>query len=64
MHVERAKGYVEESAAPETMERLGPEEMFARFYESSLGRERSPSPETMALFRRLLNEEEHAPSEA
>jgi exonuclease SbcD len=64
VHVERAKGYVEESAAPETMERLGPAEMFTRFYESSLGRERSPSLETLELFRRLLTEEEHAPSEA
>jgi exonuclease SbcD len=60
VHVERAKGYVEESAAPETLEHLGPIEMFTRFYESSLGKERTPSAETLDLFRQLLTEEDHA----
>jgi DNA repair protein SbcD/Mre11 len=64
VHVERAKGYAEESVAPETLDRLGPTEMFTRFYESSLGRDRTPSAETLELFRRLLTEEEHAPAEA
>ncbi len=60
----RARGQVDGVAEPETMERLGPIEMFRRFYESPLGRERTPAPETVKLFRRLLTEEEHAPSEA
>jgi hypothetical protein len=39
--------------------------MFTRFYEgSALGRGHEASAETLALFRTLLNEEEHAATEA
>jgi DNA repair protein SbcD/Mre11 len=63
VHVERARGNVEASGGPEVIERLGPVEMFQKFYESNLGRSKVPSDETMALFRRLLTEEEHAGAE-
>lgn len=65
VHVERARSAV--TNEPESIERahLGPVEMFTRFYEgSSLGRGHEPSAETLALFRTLLNEEEHATTEA
>ena len=63
VHVERARRSV--AGEPESIERahLGPVEMFTRFYESDLGRGHEPSPETLALFRTLLNEEEHATAE-
>ncbi len=64
VHVERAHRATSEE--PEAVRRadLGPVEMFSRFYESSLGRSGEPSVETLALFRTLLNEEEHAATEA
>lgn len=57
VHVERTR---RSEAAPPQEERsgLGPEELFARFYASNLGRGRPPSRETAALFRRLLSEVE------
>jgi exonuclease SbcD len=60
VHVERAHGQIEATSGAESVERLGPVEMFEKFYASKLGREKAPSQETMALFRRLLTEEEHA----
>jgi exonuclease SbcD len=61
VHVERAHRAVStEAETVESRAGLGPVEMFSRFYQSSLGRERDPSPETLALFRTLLGEEEHA----
>jgi exonuclease SbcD len=63
VHVERAHGRVDDSEGPETFERLGPVEMFAKFYESNLGRGKPANEETMTLFRRLLTEEEHASAE-
>ena len=64
VHVERA--HKPATSEPESVERseLGPIEMFSRFYESNLGRDHEPSAETLSLFRTLLNEEEHAPTEA
>jgi exonuclease SbcD len=64
VHVERARKGVEASQHGEAPERLGPVDMFSRFYESKLGRGHEATPETLALFRRLLSEEEHAPAEA
>jgi exonuclease SbcD len=60
VHVERARGRVADADGPVAVAQLGPVELFQRFYESKHGRERAPSGETMALFRRLLTEEEHA----
>jgi exonuclease SbcD len=60
VHVERARGHIEAQDGAESVERLGPVEMFQKFYESNLGRGKPPAEETMALFRRLLTEEEHA----
>ncbi len=64
VHVERA--HKPAGSEPESVERsqLGPIEMFSRFYESNLGRDHEPSVETLALFRTLLNEEEHETAEA
>jgi exonuclease SbcD len=64
VHVERARKTA--AGEPESVERahLGPVEMFSRFYEGSLGRGHAPSDETLSLFRSLLNEEEHATTEA
>lgn len=60
VHVERArKPASSEAEEAETRSHLGPVEMFSRFYEGSLGRGHEPSAETLALFRTLLNEEEH-----
>ena len=65
VHVERAhRAVTGEPEAVESRAGLGPVEMFSRFYQSSLGREREPAPETLALFRTLLNEEEHETSQA
>jgi len=65
VHVERAHRTVgTDSATVESRAGLGPVEMFSRFYESSLGREREPSTETLALFRTLLNEEEREHADA
>ena len=63
VHVERARGNLDAIEGPEVLERLGPVDMFQKFYESNLGRQRTPTDETMALFRRLLTEEEHASAE-
>jgi hypothetical protein len=38
--------------------------MFGKFYESGLGRGKEATPETLALFRRLLDEETNATAEA
>jgi len=64
VHVERARRADE--AAPTAAERvgLGPVELFTRFYTGKLGRGHEPTPESLALFRRLLSEEEHATAEA
>lgn len=64
VHVERARGQADTPLTQEANERLGPVEMFERFYESSMGREHPPSKETLALFTRLLTEEAHAPPDA
>jgi len=65
VHVERAhKAAIGEETESVERVRLGPVEMFSRFYEGSLGRGHEPSTETLTLFRTLLNEEEHAPTEA
>jgi exonuclease SbcD len=63
VHVERARSGLDLVSGPEVLERLGPVEMFQKFYESNLGRGKAPADETMALFRRLLTEEEHAGAE-
>jgi exonuclease SbcD len=63
VHVERARGHVEASEDGDATERLGPVEMFQKFYESNLGRGKTPTDDTLALFRRLLTEEEHASAE-
>jgi DNA repair protein SbcD/Mre11 len=65
VHVERAqKAIITEAGEVESRAHLGPVEMFTRFYEGSLGRGHEPSAETLALFRTLLNEEEHETAEA
>jgi len=65
VHVERArKSAASEAGEVESRAHLGPVEMFTRFYEGSLGRSHEPSAETLALFRTLLNEEEHETAEA
>jgi exonuclease SbcD len=63
VHVERARSGVDAADGPDVFERLGPVEMFEKFYESNLGRGKPANEETMALFRRLLTEEEHAGAE-
>ena len=60
VHVERARGHLETPEDAAATEHLGPVEMFQKFYESNLGRGKPPPDETVALFRRLLTEEEHA----
>jgi DNA repair protein SbcD/Mre11 len=64
VHVERSRSAAAETAEVESRASLGPVEMFTRFYEGSLGRGHEPSAETLALFRTLLNEEEHETVEA
>jgi exonuclease SbcD len=65
VHVERAHRLVEEQTeSGGTRAGLGPVEMFGRFYESALGRGREAAPETLAMFRTLLSEEEHETSPA
>lgn len=63
VHVERARGHVETADGTEPFERLGPVDLFQKFYASNLGRGNAPSDETMTLFRRLLTEEEFAGGE-
>jgi exonuclease SbcD len=64
VHVERAHKATDIDLESVERAHLGPVEMFSRFYEGNLGRGHEPSAETLALFRSLLNEEEHATSEA
>jgi exonuclease SbcD len=64
VHVERARGPVADTEGSEVIERLGPVDLFQRFYESNLGRGKPPAEETLTLFRRLLTEEEHASADA
>ena len=65
VHVERTrKGEESLTALAAARQSLGPEELFGRFYESKLGRSHAPAPETLALFRRLLEEERDATAEA
>jgi exonuclease SbcD len=65
VHVERTRAStaaVEASQA--TLEATAPEEMFASFYRTSLGRGSEPTAATTAMFRRLLTEESDATPEA
>jgi exonuclease SbcD len=65
VHVERARPSSEAvELAKEAAGSTAPEEMFAAFYRTSLGRAKEPSAETMAMFRRLLLEESDATAEA
>jgi exonuclease SbcD len=65
VHVERTRGSVDTPAArDEQGERLGPQDLFARFYASKLGRGHEPTAATLGLFRQLLDEESHAAAEA
>ena len=64
VHVERARKADEPAPAAEGRESLGPVELFSKFYAGKLGRGHEPTPETLALFRHLLGEEEHATAEA
>jgi exonuclease SbcD len=64
VHVERARGGdIEPSPSAADRERLGPAELFSRFYASNLGRGREPAPQTVELFRRLMAEEQTAEHE-
>jgi hypothetical protein len=65
VHVERTKpnsGTTEEITTEQKS--TAPEEMFAGFYRTSLGRNSEPTAATMAMFQRLLREESDASSEA
>ncbi len=65
VHVERSrKAEVAAERLDASGQRLGPEDLFGRFYASTLGQGREPTVETMQLFRKLLEEESHASSEA
>jgi exonuclease SbcD len=64
VHVERARKVEDAASVAEAREHLGPVELFSKFYASKNGRGAEPSPETLALFQRLLAEEEHAAPEA
>jgi exonuclease SbcD len=61
--VQRAR---RDSAATErpSTEGLGPEELFLNFYRSDQGRGHEPSPESMTLFRQLLEEESRETAQA
>jgi exonuclease SbcD len=63
VHVERVRPLT--AGEPETGSvRVGaPEDMFASFYRSSGGAGREPSPATLALFRRLIEQEADATAE-
>jgi exonuclease SbcD len=64
VHVERTKPNAGDE--PETVEpsTTAPEEMFANFYRTALGRGTEANAATMTMFRRLLREESDASSEA
>ncbi|MGE0688114.1 MAG: exonuclease SbcCD subunit D [Dehalococcoidia bacterium] len=65
VHVERTKptsGATEEVSGE--AKSTAPEDMFAGFYRTSLGRNTEPTTATMTMFRRLLREESDAASEA
>lgn len=65
VHIERARRDEGTALSDDgERERLGPVELFERFYAGSLGRGHEATPETLALFRRLLDEESHAAAEA
>jgi exonuclease SbcD len=65
VHVERShKGERAPISTEAERQSLGPVELFGRFYESKLGRGHAPAPETVALFRRLLDEEKDATADA
>lgn len=58
VHVERARPNAPtQETVSDAPKITAPEEMFAAFYRSSLGRNAEPTAETMTLFRRLLAEE-------
>lgn len=64
VHVERARsGSDEPSPDADARRHLGPAELFSRFYESNLGRGRSPAPQTVELFKRLMAEDQTAEHE-
>jgi hypothetical protein len=64
VHVERARsGLDEPSPDADARRHLGPAELFSRFYESNLGRGRSPAPQTVDLFKRLMAEDQTAEHE-
>lgn len=62
VHVERVKHEAERGNNQPALSTLGPEELFAAFYRSSLGRGREPTQASVRLFRELLEEEMHAPN--
>jgi exonuclease SbcD len=65
VHIEPTKpssGTTEEAAAEQKS--TAPEEMFAAFYRTGLGRNTEPTAATMTMFNRLLREESDASSEA
>jgi len=63
VHVERLKhGATEQPGS--TLSGLGPSDLFATFYRSSLGRGQEPSTETLELFRQLVEEESRATADA
>jgi exonuclease SbcD len=65
VHVERARpstSSVDEEKTPARV--LTQEELFSAFYRSDLGRRQEPSPATLTLFRRLLEEEADATADA
>jgi exonuclease SbcD len=65
VHVERTRpSAAAVEAAASRPESRAPEEMFAAFYKSSLGRGNEASAGTMTLFRRLLSEEADAAADA
>jgi hypothetical protein len=65
VHVERTRpSAVAVAASTARPTSTAPEEMFAAFYRSSLGRSSEVSPGTMTLFRRLLSEEADATADA
>ncbi len=64
VHVERVKPRGADDVVETPTVGLQPEEMFASFYKTKLGRGSEPTPGTMTLFRRLLQEEADATTDA
>ena len=64
VHVERTRANAGNEAIEVETRTQAPEEMFASFYRTALGRGSEPSAATMTMFRRLLMEESDASSEA